>query len=60
MVMGPERFTEQAQEAITQSQEILNRYRHNAGESEHIFVALFEQENGVPAAVSRLLDIHLD
>ena len=39
MVMGPERFTEQAKEAITQSQEILNRYRHNQWDSEHIFLA---------------------
>ena len=60
MVMGPERFTEQAQEAITQSQEILNRYRHNQWDSEHIFLALLEQEKGVPAEVLSLLNINLD
>jgi len=60
MVMGPERFTEQAQEAIRQSQEILNRYRHNQWDSEHIFLALLEQEKGVPAEVLSLLNINLD
>ena len=60
MVKGPERFTEQAQEAITQSQEILNRYRHNQWDSEHIFLALLEQEKGVPAEVLSLLNINLD
>ena len=60
MVMGPERFTEQAQEAITQSQEILNRYRHNQWDSEHIFLALLEQEKGVPAEVLSQLNINLD
>ena len=60
MVMGPERFTEQAQEAITQSQEILNRYRHNQWDSEHVFLALLEQEKGVPAEVLSQLDINLD
>ena len=29
MLLGPERFTEQAQEAVANSQQILNRYRHN-------------------------------
>ena len=60
MVMGPERFTEQAQEAITQSQEILNRYRHNQWDSEHVFLALLEQEKGVTAEVLSQLDINLD
>ena len=60
MVKGPERFTEQAQEAITQSQQILNRYRHNQWDSEHIFLALLEQEKGVPAEVLSLLNINLD
>ena len=60
MVMGPERFTEQAQEAITQAQEILNRYRHNQWDSEHVFLALLEQEKGVPAEVLSQLDINLD
>ena len=60
MVMGPEKFTEQAQEAITQSQEILNRYRHNQWDSEHVFLALVEQEKSVPAEVLSQLDINLD
>ena len=60
MVMGPERFTEQAQEALTQSQEILNRYRHNQWDLEHVFLALIEQEKGVPAEIMSQLDVELD
>ena len=44
MVLGPERFTEQAQESLSNSQLILNRYRHNQWDCEHILMALIEQD----------------
>ena len=49
MVLRPDSFTEQAQEVLRQSQEIVRRYRHNQWDAEHILLALLEQEEGVPA-----------
>ena len=60
MVLGPERFTEQAQESLSNSQLILNRYRHNQWDCEHILMALIEQEKGVPAAILNELGLNID
>ena len=60
MVLSPDRFTEQAQEVIAASQEILNRYRHNQWECEHLFMALIEQEKGVPSEIFSALRVNLD
>ena len=60
MVLGPERFTEQAQESLSNSQLILNRYRHNQWDCEHILMALIEQEKGVPAEILNELGLNID
>ena len=60
MIIGTDRFTEQAQEAISVSQQILNRYRHNQWDCEHILLALVEQEKGVPAEILNELGINVD
>jgi len=60
MVLSPDRFTEQAQEVIAASQDILNRYRHNQWDSEHLFMALIEQEKGVPSEIFNVLGVNLD
>ena len=60
MLIGPDRFTEQAQEAISISQQILNRYRHTQWDCEHILLALVEQEKGVPAEILNELGINVD
>ena len=60
MITGPDRFTEQAQEAISVSQQILNRYRHNQWDCEHMLLALVEQEKGVPAEILNELGINVD
>ena len=60
MVLGPERFTEQAQESLSNSQLILNRYRHNQWDCEHILMALIEQEKGVPAEILNQLGLNID
>jgi ATP-dependent Clp protease ATP-binding subunit ClpC len=49
--LKPERFTEQAQEVLAASQELLRRYRHNQWDVEHILLALLEQEKGVDIEV---------
>jgi len=45
--MAMERFTEQAQEALAASQELVRRYRHSQWDVEHILLALLEQETGI-------------
>jgi len=45
--LRPERFTEQAQEVLATSQELVRRYRHNQWDVEHILLALLEQERGI-------------
>ena len=45
--MKPERFTEQAQEVLAASQELVRRYRHNQWDVEHVLLALLEQEKGI-------------
>ena len=49
MVLRPDSFTEQAQEVLRQSQEMVRRYRHNQWDAEHILMALLGQDEGVPA-----------
>ena len=48
MVLRPDNFTEQAQQVIRESQEMVRRYRHGQWDAEHILMALLEQEQGVP------------
>ncbi|MCY4022242.1 MAG: AAA family ATPase [Anaerolineaceae bacterium] len=52
-MMRFERFTERAQDAAARAYEILQRYGHNQVDTEHILLALLEQEDG---AIPQLLD----
>ncbi|NMB62832.1 MAG: AAA domain-containing protein [Chloroflexi bacterium] len=49
-----DRFTERAQEAAQKAAEIIQRYGHNQIDTEHILLALIEQQQGV---VGQLLEI---
>ncbi len=50
-----DRFTERAQDAAARAYEILQRYGHNQVDTEHILLALLEQQDGViPQIVERL------
>ena len=60
MVLRPDQFTEQAQEVIGASQEIVRRYQHSQWDSEHILMAILEQEKGIPAEILRELGISLE
>jgi len=51
-MVGFDRFTERAQEAATRAYEIMIRYQHSQLDTEHILLALLEQEDGI---VPRLL-----
>ncbi|HEY40443.1 MAG TPA: AAA domain-containing protein [Dehalococcoidia bacterium] len=45
--MRQERFTEQAWEAITVSQQLVAQFHHNQWDVEHIFITLLRQEKGL-------------
>ena len=42
--MKQERYTEQAQQAMATSQELVQQYHHNQWDVEHILLALLRQE----------------
>ena len=58
--MKPERFTEQAQEVLAASQEIMRRYHHNQWDVEHVLLALLEQEKGVTKEILQELGINVE
>jgi ATP-dependent Clp protease ATP-binding subunit ClpC len=58
--LKPERFTEQAQEVLAASQELVRRYRHNQWDVEHVLLALLEQENGVTRDILQMLGVDID
>ena len=57
MVLKPEEFTEQAQEAIVRSQELLRTMKHADWDVEHLVAALLENPKGVPAQVLNELKV---
>jgi ATP-dependent Clp protease ATP-binding subunit ClpC len=58
--MRQERFTEQAQEALALSQELLRKYRHSQWDVEHILLALLQQEAGLVGDILRGLGVDVD
>ena len=48
-----DRFTERAQDAAARAYEIVQRYGHTQVDTEHLFLALLEQNDG---AIPQLLD----
>ena len=55
--MRPDRFTEQAQEILAESQELVRRYRHSQWDVEHIFLALLNHEEGLTNEILRELGV---
>ncbi len=53
MVLKQEDFTEQAQEALGQSQEIVRQMRHSQWDAEHLLLGLLRVRKGLP---ERILD----
>jgi len=58
--LRPERFTEQAQEVLAASQELLRRYQHNQWDVEHILLALLEQEKGITGDILQMLGVDIE
>ncbi|MCK4489886.1 MAG: ATP-dependent Clp protease ATP-binding subunit, partial [Anaerolineales bacterium] len=57
-MMRFDRFTERAQEAAQRAAEIIQRYGHNQIDTEHILLALIEQQEGAISQVLQSLNIH--
>ena len=55
VAMGPERLTEQAQEAMAASQGLVMKYRHSQWDVEHILLALLEQKDSLATEILKLL-----
>ena len=60
MVPRPEQFTEQAQEVLHNSQELVRRYRHSQWDVEHVLLALLELERGLPSEILAELGIEAE
>ena len=58
--MRQERFTEQAQEALALSQELVRRYHHNQWDVEHVLLALLQQEKGLVDEILRHLGVDIE
>ncbi|HRX03084.1 MAG TPA: Clp protease N-terminal domain-containing protein, partial [Anaerolineae bacterium] len=46
-MMRFDRFTERAQDAAMRAYEILQRYQHSQVDTEHLFLAMLEQPDGL-------------
>ena len=55
--ISPERFTEQAQEALAASQELVRRFKHNQWDVEHVLLALLEQEDSLTVKLLKRLGV---
>jgi ATP-dependent Clp protease ATP-binding subunit ClpC len=59
-MLRPDRFTEQAQEIIAASQELVRQYRHNQWDVEHVLLALLGKEDSVVADILRELGVNIE
>ncbi|HEY46373.1 MAG: Clp protease [Anaerolineae bacterium SM23_ 63] len=55
-----DRFTERAQDAAQRAAEIIQRYGHNQIDTEHIFLALIEQPQGVIPQILERLNVDIE
>ncbi|MEE8465954.1 MAG: Clp protease N-terminal domain-containing protein, partial [Dehalococcoidia bacterium] len=60
MVLRPDQFTEQAQEVLHNSQELVRRYSHSQWDVEHILLALLELEDGIPEKILAEIGVSVD
>jgi ATP-dependent Clp protease ATP-binding subunit ClpC len=59
-MMRFDKFTERAQEAAQRAAEIIQRYGHNQIDTEHVLMALIEQQEGVVGQILELISIDPD
>ncbi|MEA3297892.1 MAG: AAA family ATPase [Chloroflexota bacterium] len=58
--MQPEKFTEQAQEVLAISQQLVQQYHHNQWDVEHILLASLEQDKGITREILQELGVNPD
>ncbi|MFC1950406.1 ATP-dependent Clp protease ATP-binding subunit [Chloroflexota bacterium] len=58
--MRQERFTEQAQEALAASQELVHQYHHSQWDVEHILLALLQQQAGLIGDILKELGVDVE
>ena len=58
--MNQERFTEQVQEALTLSQQLVQQYHHSQWDVEHILLALLQQERGLVGDILKELGVEIE
>ena len=58
--MKQERFTEQAQEALANSQELVRQYHYNQWAVAHILLALLRQEGGLVSDILKDLEVNIE
>ncbi len=58
--MKQDRFTEQAQEVLAASQELVRRYQHNQWDVEHVLMALLEHEKGITREILQELKADIE
>lgn len=58
--MRQDRFTEQAQEVLARSQEVVRQFRHSQWDVEHILLALLQQEGGLATEILDKLGVDGD
>jgi ATP-dependent Clp protease ATP-binding subunit ClpC len=58
--MRQEKFTEQAQEVLNASQELVRKYKHNQWDIEHILMALLQQDKGPIIELLKNLGVDID
>ena len=51
--MRQERFTEQAQEALKASQELVRQFHHSQWDVEHILLSLIMQQQGLAVEIEK-------
>ncbi len=58
--MKQERFTEQAQEALAASQQLVRQFKHSQWDIEHILLALLQQEKGLVGDILKELKFDIE
>jgi len=58
--MKQERFTEQAQEALAASQQLVRQFKHSQWDIEHILLALLQQDKGLVVDILKELKVDIE
>ena len=59
-MLKPENFTEQAQEMLTESQDLVRKYKHSNWDVEHILLALVNMQEGLTSTILDTLDVNIE